>query len=392
MPNNLKPQGNSWTWISNFPDAVNAICKGSRPQSPLHVEIHPHHNSTIMCNNHCAGCTGLKYASKQNQSTGINPERLIETIDSFKRRVKKVVFSGCCIEPLLYPQINEVYSHCRKARLDISLYSNFYYANKPGIIETLASPQENEYVRISLNSGTKKAYNLVHHPIDKNSFEIIQENIKDLLSLKKSKNPFVHLTYLLSTHNCDKKNLESAINFAASNAGIDSIRFSVYQKPLGREMPSSIAIPLEKLDEARKNLEKLKSEYTRKDFSVEITNEEIIPEQKKKPFNKCRVQDAFAVIGFDGNVYPCTAMASTSSPDYYKFGNINTQNFWDIWKTKNSDFHLDKCYDCTRAEFQINSRFHEEIKNKNTPLEITDESGFSAGAGFPISTEHAQIE
>lgn len=358
LMSNFKQHGNSSEWLSNFPEQVRAICDGKRPNSPLHVEIHPHSNNTEMCNNRCYGCTGLGYAMKDNSGFGIDSGRLIQTIDSFKGRVQKVVFSGCCVEPLMYPQFADVIRHSRDADLDISIYSNFYFAT-PEITGLLSRPVKKEFVRASLNAGTREAYNLVHRPADTNSFDIILENIRRLAGAKDGDSPFFYLTYLLSQHNCDNKNLDFVVRFASSTRGIDKIRFSVYQKPLGRKMPRAVAIPQRLLDDSRKHLEDLKQKYQRQDFDVEITSEEIVEEQKQKGFSQCSVQDVFAVIGYDGSVYPCTAMASPFSPEQLKFGNINKEDFWDIWSKKNTNFSLEGCLDCTRAEFEINNWFHQ---------------------------------
>ena len=362
MANKKNVKGNSFTWIQSFaPESVERVTNGDSLAEPLHVEIHPHHSSTELCNNSCPGCTGLVYRKQEIGDKGIKPERLIKTIDSFKGKARRVIFSGNCIEPLMYPEIKEVIKHIRESDVVFYLYSNFYYGNQEGLIEELVNTELDDYARISLNAGSNDSYNLVHRPKDTNSFHRIIENGERLARLKTERDSplFVHVTYLLNNYNCGKEDLEFAVMWASRNKGINGIRFTTYQKPLGRSMPKMARIPEEDFLKARDYLHELKREFDRDDFKVEITNEQVVLQQKIKPFKRCYVQEVFAVIGFDGTVYPCTSMASPSSPEIYKFGNINQENFWDIWerRKRKANFSLEKCFDCTRAESEINSGF-----------------------------------
>ena len=178
---------NSWEWLSQeYPEAISRVLEGKYAESPAHVEIHPHHSTTILCNNNCHSCTGSYYKGIKN--TGIEVNRLIETIDSFKGKVNEVMYSGCCIEPLLYPDITETIKHIKDADIKFTLYSNFYYGNRPGLIDQLTAPNsEEDCIRISLDAGTNESYNHVHSPYDKNSFYKIKDNIKELLNAKKKK-------------------------------------------------------------------------------------------------------------------------------------------------------------------------------------------------------------
>jgi radical SAM protein with 4Fe4S-binding SPASM domain len=357
----LKVKGNSWTWLeTEFGNGLKEVIDGRVPEYPAHVEIHPHHSSTILCNNSCPGCTGLIYNKHLPEGVGIIPQRLIATIDSLKDKVKRIVFSGNCIEPLLYPEMDHVIRHVRGANIPFSLYSNFYYANKEGLMEELLDTPRKDYVRASINSGSEETYNLVHSPLFKDTFKKVFSNVRKFAEMKVERDSpvFLHLTYLLTRDNSNENDLTSAVRFAFENKGINGIRFSTYQKPLGRRMPNSSDIPQAQYEETLETLSELKQKYRREKFEVDIFDAGILCEQKEKPFSRCYVQDIFPVIGFDGSVTSCTAMAAPQTPSYYKFGNINTEDFWDIWNNKHSkrNFVMDGCYDCTRAEFDINNR------------------------------------
>jgi radical SAM protein with 4Fe4S-binding SPASM domain len=366
---NILRRKNTWEWVKyEFPEGVNNILEGKQPEHPMHVEIHPHHLSTGFCNNNCAACTGSRHRQEvKHRQAGIEPGRLIETIGSFKNKIKRVVFSGNCTEPLLYPEIGEAFRQIKMSGLDFALYSNFYYADRPGVLEAMTSgATSNDYSRISINAGSREAYNRTHKPRDKQSYEKVLENVSALLDIKRKNNLnfFVHLTYLLDKHNCDKHNLENAIKWAYEHEGIDGIRFSTYQKPLGKNMPESAIVT--DLAGTRSIIEKLGEEYQKEGFCVDVTNEEIMTSQKQKQFSRCYVQNVFGVIGFDGGVYPCTAMASPSNSERYKFGNINYNDFLEIWKAKalKANFPLDKCYDCTRAERAVNCEFQKVLDSR----------------------------
>ncbi len=84
----MKPQKrkNGLAWVSSlFSEEIDGITEGRHPNAPFHVEIHPHHSSTELCNNNCNGCTGGGYRNPESEKLGIDPDRLIKTIDSFKR-------------------------------------------------------------------------------------------------------------------------------------------------------------------------------------------------------------------------------------------------------------------------------------------------------------------
>jgi radical SAM protein with 4Fe4S-binding SPASM domain len=365
---NPKKRRNAQEWIKQElgQDGIKAIVQGKH--NLLHVEIHPHHESTEMCNNNCEGCTGGQYrhdSIKKKQKVGIKTPKLIQTINSFKNTgIKRVVYSGNCTEPLLYPNIEDTIEIIRKANLEFSLYSNFYNASD-SIIKVLTSKESiNDYLRISLDAGSKKSYNLAHSPKDQNAFNIILENIENLLEHKKQNNPnlFIDITYLLSNKNTDKQDLEFISKWAHNHEGINGLRFTTYQKPLARKMPSSLIIT--DLKQKRKLLAKLKQEYSDKEnFQICTMDDEHLTKKKEKPFSKCYVQNVFAVIGFDGEVYPCTAMAYNNSPQEFRFGNINNQEFWEIVKNVKKNFPLTNCYDCTRNEYKMNEMFDKLSKS-----------------------------
>jgi len=342
------------TWLRDtFKQEIEKIRQGGSLDSPARLEIHPHHASTDFCNNTCESCTGLKYRNGFGKKLGIKPEALLRTIDSLKGKVNRVLFSGCCIEPLLYPEIAEVLKQTRQAVPHASLYSNFYFADKPGVLEQLA---DFNLVRISLDAGSSRSYRETHNPQDKNAFYKILDNIKALVELKRKKQTDVRvqITYLLTKYNSLPQELKGITDWAKLK-GVDEVRFSFYQKPLGRKTRGSSFVRPDVLD----SLRELKDWYFPvsgdRDF-ISIREERTSLTQKQKPFKKCLVRKLFGVIGFDGGVYPCTAMASPDSPDYYIYGNINDEDYLDVWEKikKSKDFPLGKCYDCTRCEFESN--------------------------------------
>jgi len=354
----IKARRDCWKWVEReFPNGLKEILAGRKPKAPLHVEIHPHHKSTMMCNNDCPGCTGRVYKKDPSlvEGVGIKPERLIKTLQSFKGKIRRVVFSGNCTEPLLYPEIIPAIRTIRECGLEFNLYSNFYYADKAGLMEELTKAGFKSYARASIDAGTKKTYNLTHKPLDKNSFEKILSNIDSIAQLRAKKNSkmYMHVTYLLSRHNSSREELDSIIKWASDHK-VNSIRFTTYQKPLGKEMHNSSFLSEDKLEEVKRFLEEAKKEYNREDFDIETRELGITKEQKLKSFDKCSVMNVFGVIGFDGGVYPCTAMASSTTPEIYRFGNINTEDYWKIWNRAKQNFSVSKCYDCTRTEFCIN--------------------------------------
>ena len=362
---------NCWQWLEKqHPEKLTAISLGQAPKYPAHVEIHPHHFSTPMCNNNCPACTGKIYrCGSRACEFGIEPERLIQTLGGFKGKVNDVIFSGNSIEPLLYPDIVPAINAVRAVGAMFSLYSNFYYASRPGVLNALTNPATPfDYIRISLNAGSRDSYNLSHQPCDENAFSIVLENIRELLLLKREKKAelYVHLTYLLDQHNSGPRELENVVRWAADHIGVNGIRFSVYQKPMGLSVPSAIDFSDEDFTHLKDHIVALEKEYARDNFSVEHPWEMTQNEQKEKIFHECRVGKVFPVIGMDGGVYPCTAMASPFSSEVYRYGNINKEDFWDIWGVM-SNFPaapLSRCYDCTRGEFDINSRFEELAKRK----------------------------
>lgn len=360
---------NCLKWLeTQYPQVIAAISRGEAPKYPVHVEIHPHHFSTPMCNNNCPACTGKIYrCGARACEFGIDSKRLIQTITGFGGKVNDVIFSGNSIEPLLYPEIVPAIKAVRQAGAMFSLYSNFYYANRPGVIDALTTPATAyDYVRISLNAGKRESYNFSHRPDDPNAFGIVLENVRELTRLKKEKKAdlYVHLTYLLDKYNSGFEELEGIVRWAASDSGINGIRFSVYQKPMGLSVPGAIDFSSEDFNSLKARVIRLEKHYGREDFSIEHPWEMTQHEEKEKKFLECRVGKVFPVIGMDGGVYPCTAMASPFSSEAFRYGNINHEDFWAIWDIMSNlrGVPLSSCHDCTRGEYDINTQLDRPLK------------------------------
>lgn len=362
--NEILYRRNNWKWIeSNYPNVIESLKNGISPIYPVHVEIHPHHYLTPLCNNFCNNCTGRNYRRNHELfKWGIDSQRLIQTIKGFKGKVDDIIFSGNSTEPLLYPEIKSAIRAVHDNKEMFSLYSNFYYANRKGVIDELTSPTTSfDYVRISLNAGKRESYNLSHNPDDENAFEVVKDNIIELLRQKKFKgiDLFVHLTYLIDRYNSEKEEIFDIIKWAKDNEGINGIRFSFYQKPLGGKVGDEIIFNDLEYHSLVNYINDLKKEFESNDFIIGSPWEKTNEEQKEKNFFSCNVGKLFSVIGSDGSVYPCTSMAFPYNDSKYKFGNINDEDFWDIWeRVRNSEnFSLKDCFDCTRAEYDINERF-----------------------------------
>ena len=355
----LRQSGKFLEWIVQDFDGFQDMLAGKNPK-PLQLEIHPYHISQgIPCTNQCLYCTGQAYRESfaNGNVKGIEPERLIKTIRESKGYVKRILLSGNNTEPLLYPKIDNVLDEILNNNMGFFLYTNFYNGNDK-IRNILVNGDSSSFVRVSIDAGSSDSYFNVHRPYDKESFEIVCNNVSELLKLRENRGSGlkVYLHYLLTEKNSSCKELDNITNWSF-NTGVDVLQFGIPQKPLTLELKEgdySAIMSSEHYDKMKDDLLNIKERYNGK-IRIDLTKP--LREQKEKKFERCHIQRIIGVIGYNGLLFPCTSVASEKFR-HKAYGDINKEDIWDIWNSKSRlerlNFSLDDCPDCTKMEFNIN--------------------------------------
>lgn len=359
-PNRFNSRFNRQQWLEAAigKEGVRRIATGMPLDKPVQIEIHPYSaQQESPCSNDCVWCTRKydrqKLVSKQER--GIDPDRLIEFIESFDGPgIQEFALAGNSTEPLLYPRIEEVIASIKAVGSAVRLYTNFQHGER--ILDVVPKMGETDIIRISLDAGSADSYQKTHCPVNPHAFDTIMQNLGALLKKrKKSKGKFaVIVTYLVSRLNCGDTEIEGLMRWCAQE-GVDAVTFI---RPLA---PSHSNQEFSALSQAEaKNVASLVASLE-KDLAgccTEFTFSMAHDVERSKPFKSCHYWKMAAVLGSRGMFFPCTSTAVAEYVDRLGRAHIHSKDFdfWAFWKDEKKWTSLDLgcCPECTRAEYAFN--------------------------------------
>lgn len=342
--------------------------------TPVKLEVHPYRKGQEMpCTNDCGHCTRRedRYELRKGGIQGIDPDKLISLIKSFKgREVHGLVLSGNSTEPTCYPEIAQVIQTAKDVGLQVSLFSNFYFAEPISGLEVASRLAKDDVVRISLDAGRPETYGLVHQPRFRDAYEKIKSNIHALVqqrALVQQMRPpggafRVEISYVLMRANSARDELSSVVNWAR-DVGVDQVRFTLLLCPRIGNAGFDKSQVLSEHETAHVTAFLKHLEVESGDSACEIQVLEDKPEQPDKPFRKCHHWKFIAVLGACGRFFPCTSVSLVRLMDRLGRGNINSPqfDFWEFWADphKWSDLRPQECAggrpaECTHFEFAVN--------------------------------------
>lgn len=264
---------------------------------PVYVEVSP----VGACNHRCTFCA-VDYIGYKSVmlDTGMLVERLWEM---GKLGIKSVMFAGEG-EPLLHKQMDVMVLGTVKSGIDVAFTTNGV------LLDRLASLDQCNWVKVSVNGGTSKTYAAVHRTKERD-WDTVWKNIGDAVKRKGKCMIGVQTLFLEEISNevqqlydmCDER-------------GVDYLVVKPYS-----QHKFSITHAYENIVT---RTPQIKTNHTQFIWRGETDA------TKEIPYEKCQATPYFwAYIMATGDVYSCSAYLLD---ERFRLGNINAQSFDQIWR------------------------------------------------------------
>ncbi|MBF0362139.1 MAG: radical SAM protein [Oligoflexia bacterium] len=304
---------------------------------PIYMEISP----VSYCNHRCKFCA-LDFVNNSTTSSSstiskLDTKILANRIKEFADLgIKSIMFAGEG-EPTLHPDLPQLLDLCSEYKIDTSLTTNFIIKDKTKIANFVKNCK---WIKISVGGGNEETYSKIHGTKAKaNDFEILMENIKYALSIRKDfrNDCAIGMQIILLPDNFDSV-LELAEK--AANLGVDYLVVKPYsQHPLSitseyanidykEERYLSLESELKKI-----STDKFKIIYRSQAINHYIQNER--SEQNEQSEGQDRYKTCYSVPFFwsyitaIGDVLGCSNWFNN---EHFNYGNINNNSFAQIWR------------------------------------------------------------
>jgi len=304
--------------------------------NPFSVEIHP--AGKAGCINRCLHCTGSLPESMQSLET-IPIKPLIEFIHSLPDHgVGKIVISGCRTEPLTYKHIGEVIKAAKASNLSVGIHTTGELLTPDLMLLIAYQATPGSYISFSIDAYDSLCYNEGHQPLNKrDAFSKIIKNAFEMGRLKSEFGSPLKINWYYLFLKCNVHSKEGIRRFIelAKDGGANRVRFSTPLLPVnnkGQHRGFEI-VSEEEVNQAKSYVEHARQEIGETpDFRVSVLPYVSPFEHLKKPsFRFCYHGELIGVIGSDGFIYPCTAVASVAFA-HLRRGRI--EDFWKVWQEK----------------------------------------------------------
>ncbi len=291
--------------------------------APIYMEVSP----SGACNHRCSFC-GLDFMGYKANflPTELFSERLAEMGEY---GLKSIMFAGEG-EPLLHKNIITLSENAKKSGIDIAFTTN----------AVLLTPEKSEellpitsWIKVSCNAGTKESYAKIHGT-NSSDFDKVLANIEQAVIIRKKQNSSctIGMQMILLPENRD-----SAFQFAQKirGLGVDYLVIKPYS-----QHPQGISNNYENVcysdcDILAQQLESLNTNTFKCIFRYETMHRQAIG---KKAYNRCQALPFWSYIDAKGNVWGCSVFLSD---ERFIYGNINRQNFKEIWESNVRKRHLE---------------------------------------------------
>lgn len=270
---------------------------------------------TYGCNCNCVGC---EYAADNRGATGIGRlefDRFARLIDELADiGVRGIEFCGGG-EPTMYPNLYRIVSRGLKRGIRFGLLTNGLKLT--GRLAEQAA-RHFSYVRFSMDSADAETYNRVRRPAQKDAFELVTENIRNLIRRRNELGSGLRVSYkyLVGKHNAHS--IDQALDLAR-DLDVDSLQFKAL-----RLSPQTINAAEEKTIARR--IAALRR--ANPDFAV------LGGVDKVSMDRRCQLTPLHTMIDARGDVLLCCYYRHRR--ERHSFGNIYDASFEQIW---HSDRH-----------------------------------------------------
>ncbi len=305
-------------------------------------------NLTKRCNLACSHCYMDAEQRIAINDRELKPFELKDFFNELSRRAPGTIVVLTGGEPLMYPDLLDLISHCSKLGLRPVVGTNGLLLHEKKVIELKAAGLHG--VGVSLDGSTPKVHDDFRGM--PGSFNKVCENIKSCV--KQGLHVQIHYTI----HEKNKHEWEKSIGLAKSlGASILNFFFLVC---VGRGSSVQDLSP----EEYEKSLNKI-ADYQKSEKTIMI-QARCAPHFKRILYEKNPMSEYTRATGYDGGGCPAATHYARIAPDgevtpcpYMEIsaGNLREKSFWDIWDNaplfksmRNTDLILGKCGKCEFKE------------------------------------------
>tara|TARA_B100000035_G_scaffold309144_1_gene314905 strand:- start:82 stop:1185 length:1104 start_codon:yes stop_codon:yes gene_type:complete len=284
---------------------------------PIYVEMSP----VGACNHRCTFCAVDYIGYKSNRLKTAVLEKRLPEMGSLG--VRSVMFAGEG-EPMLHTDIVEHVLLCKASGIDVSFTTNATIISDKFIENGL---ENTTWIKVSLNAGCEDTYAKIHQT-KKDDFSKVIENLKNLVTEKKSRslNCTIGVQILLLPENKDE--IEQLVLLARDEIGLDYVVVKPYSQHKFSETRIYEGIDYSSFSLMGRHL----SAHETGTFKVVFRGETIrkLNEGPESRYKKCHATPFFwAYVMADGAVYGCSAYLLDEK---FKYGNLHDSSFKEIWE------------------------------------------------------------
>jgi MoaA/NifB/PqqE/SkfB family radical SAM enzyme len=305
----------------------------SASDNPHHLEIHlPPVSGQKPCWCSCRYCYG-QFHGPVDRSQALRATDLERLIVSTRGLVEKFVFSGIFTDPL-YSDLAELTlvtaKELQEQRIGIHTKGIWLSERLKSMLVRRAVP--GDYISFSIDTVDQKVFASLHGvTAESRVLERIQDNIETLCERRYAESsPLrVIVTALLLEENATIGQVQDLLGFC-QHAGVDVLRFSLPQEPVGAKSPRFTYIQSE-LSSLIDAIHQLASS------SSPCSTPAIVLLQNPDPtplyvLSRCYAQYFYPTVGWDGYLYPCCQVATGQFPQL-RLGDCKQEDFWEIWQS-----------------------------------------------------------
>jgi len=279
---------------------------------PFHAEV----GITNKCNHKCKFCI-LDWSTHGKNE--IDKDVFMNTLKEMAEMGVKSVYYAGEGEPTLHKNLVEFIKYGKQLGMGQAISTNGSLFNKKMATEILG---DLSWLRFSIDAGTAETHALIHGISPKN-YDIILQNIKDCVEIKKANNFKVDIGVQLILMN---ENINEAEMLAlwCKNAGVDNFQL----KPAHNHPKSSYSTGIYKFahQTLKENLEKLEDDK----FTVVVRVKSAERLTQEKNYTGCHGFDFYVIIDAKGDIIPCSIFYNSK----YVYGNLYNNTFKEIWTSQ----------------------------------------------------------
>ena len=302
---------------------------------PITLEIDP----SNACNHSCPFCISGHIHLSKFKGTKFFDRRIMkkETLmglvkDISKMDIQSLSWTGGG-EPTQNPHLKEAMRYIENnSKIQMGMFTNGTLLERFDLFDTVVDTLT--WIRISIDAGKPKTYNELRVTNKQNNFDVVINNIKKLIDLKKKKksNIYIGVGFVVTKDNFDEivdfakifKNIE--VNYCQFKPEIIQVERNGEIDKIKEQIGSDFWISkvIEELDKARDILGK---KFECNSYKLEDLIKS--PKDYGRNYGECLGSQFQPCVGADGNVYVCTNHRGHKE---YSYGNIENKSFKSVWE------------------------------------------------------------